>query len=430
MNYQQTIDFLYTKLPMFSRMGAAALKHDLTNTISLCKAIGNPQKEFRSIHIAGTNGKGSSSHTLAAVMQQNGYKTGLYTSPHLYDFRERIKVDGELCTKDFIIDFVEKIKSHLENIQPSFFELTVAMAFAYFAEQKIDVAVVETGLGGRLDSTNIIVPEVSLITNIGKDHIDILGDTLEKIAFEKAGIIKEGVPVVISEVLPETKSVFERFAKEKHAPLIFAQNIFKIHRYDYQLNGLTIEVEAVSSQDIKKYELDLTGIYQTKNILGVLATIQQLRQKGWKIDDENISIALRNVKVSTGLHGRWEVLNQDPTIIADVGHNEDGIKQIVQQLKLIHYNHLHIVLGFVKDKDVSAALSLLPKNATYYFTKAQIPRALNEVDLSNLAHEKNLKGHSFENIDEAMFSAKMNYQKDDLILICGSVFLVAEAKVN
>lgn len=429
MNYQETIDFLYTKLPMFSRMGAAAIKHDLTNTIALCEAIGNPQHTFRSIHIAGTNGKGSSSHILAAVMQQSGYNTGLYTSPHLYDFRERIKMNGELCAKEFVVNFVEKTKPHIESIQPSFFELTVAMAFAYFAEQKADVAVIETGLGGRLDSTNIIVPEVSLITNIGKDHTDILGDTLEKIAFEKAGIIKQHIPVVISEALPETKPVFEKVAEEKHAPLIFAQDVFKVARYDYQLRGLSIEVETLSTHEIKNYALDLTGIYQTKNILGVLATIQQLQQKGWNIDEQGVSAAFKNVKKLTGLHGRWEVLNENPVIIADVGHNEDGIRQIVQQLKLIHYNRLHIVLGFVKDKDVSAALDLLPKNATYYFTKAQIPRALNEADLSRLAHEKGLQGQSFENIDAALLSAKADYQKNDLILICGSVFLVAEAKV-
>lgn len=429
MNYEQTIDFLYTKLPMFSKVGAAAIKHDLTNTIALCEAIGDPQHKFKSIHIAGTNGKGSSSHILAAVMQQSGYKTGLYTSPHLYDFRERIKVNGQMCTQDFIIDFVEKIKPHIERVQPSFFELTVAMAFAYFAEQKVDVAVIETGLGGRLDSTNIILPEVSLITNIGKDHTDILGDTLEKIAFEKAGIIKQNVPVVISEVSPETKPVFEKVAEGKHAPLLFAQDIFKVIDYDYQLKGLAVEVEEIATHEVKKYELDLTGIYQTKNILGVLATIRQLNKKGWNIDEQDVSAALKKVKALTGLHGRWEVLNENPAIIADVGHNEDGIRQIVRQLKLIHYNRLHIVLGFVKDKDVSAALNLLPKNATYYFTKAQIPRALNETDLQVLATSKNLKGNTFPNIDAAMLSAKSNYRENDLILICGSVFLVAEAKI-
>ena len=429
MNYQETIDFLYAQLPMFSRIGAAAIKHDLTNTIALCEAIGNPQNKFKSVHIAGTNGKGSSSHMLAAVLQQSGYKTGLYTSPHLYDFRERIKVNGALCTKNFVVDFAEKIKPHIEVIRPSFFEVTVAMAFEYFAQQKVDVAVIETGLGGRLDSTNIILPEISLITNIGKDHTDILGDTLEKIAFEKAGIIKQNTPVIVSEVLPETKPVFEKVAEEKNAPLIFAQDIFKIVQYDYQLKGLAIEVEELQTNQVKKYELDLTGIYQTKNIPGVLATIQQLQQKGWNIDEQSISAALKNVKSLTGLHGRWELLSENPTIIADVGHNEDGIKQIVQQLQQSKYNHLHIVLGFVKDKDVSAALNLLPEAATYYFTKAQIPRALNEAELADMAHTKNLTGASFQNIDAALLSAKSNYRQGDLILICGSVFLVAEAKV-
>ncbi len=429
MNYQETLDFLYAQLPMFSRIGASAIKADLTNTLALCAALDNPQNKFKSIHIAGTNGKGSSSHMLASILQQSGYKTGLYTSPHLYDFRERIKVNGELCTKDFVINFVEKIKPHIETIQPSFFELTVAMAFEYFVQRNVDIAVIETGLGGRLDSTNIILPEVCLISNIGKDHIDILGDTLEKIALEKAGIIKQNIPIVVSEILPETKPVFETIAKEKNAPLVFAQDILKVVQYDYKLKGLAIDVEVFKTNQTRKYELDLTGIYQAKNILGVLATVQQLQQKSWNIDEQSISTALKNVKALTGLHGRWELLNENPTIIADVGHNEDGIKQIVQQLLHIKYHHLHIVLGFVKDKDVSAALNLLPKDATYYFTKAQIPRALNETELTRLSHEKKLQGHAFENIGAALISAKSNYQQGDLILVCGSVFLVAEARV-
>ncbi|MDE1191733.1 MAG: bifunctional folylpolyglutamate synthase/dihydrofolate synthase [Arachidicoccus sp.] len=428
MNYQETIDFLYAQLPLFSRIGAAAIKADLTNTLALCEALNNPQNKFKTVHIAGTNGKGSSSHMLAAILQQSCYKTGLYTSPHLYDFRERIKVNGELCTKEFVVEFTEKIKPYIETIRPSFFEVTVAMAFEYFAQQQVDIAIIETGLGGRLDSTNVILPEVCLITNIGKDHMDILGNTLEKIAFEKAGIIKENVPVVVSEILPETKDVFEEAAKEKHAPLIFAQDIFSVKNYHYELNGLQIEIADSATKQVKNYELDLTGIYQTKNIIGVLATIRQLQNKGWKIDEQSISYALKNVKNLTGLHGRWELVSKDPTIITDVGHNEDGIKQIVQQLKHIQYNRLHLIIGFVKDKDVSSALALLPKDGIYYFTKAQIPRAMNEKDLEILAAEKKLHGQTFENIDAALLSAKSNYRENDLILVCGSVFLVAEIK--
>lgn len=429
MNFKQTIDFLYTQLPMFSRDGVVAFKKDLNNTLALCEALGNPQKKIRTIHVAGTNGKGSSSHMLAAILQQAGYKTGLYTSPHLHDFRERIKINGELCTEEFVVNFVGKIRPYLASIQPSFFEITVAMAFQYFVESKIDIAVIETGLGGRLDSTNVIIPEVSLITNIGMDHMNLLGDTLDKIAFEKAGIIKQNVPIVVSETLPETRLVFEKKALEVNAPIYFAQEIYAVEKVQSYLSSLFVWIKEKSHNKSTKYELDLPGIYQTRNIAGVLEVVSQLKSRGWNIEEKDILNALKNVKGLTGLHGRWELINEKPLIIADVGHNEDGIKQIVQQLKNMSYKHLRLIIGFVKDKDISGVLNILPKEATYYFTKAQIPRALNELELAKLAHEKELRGQSFENIDLALLSAREGFQEGDLILICGSVFLVAEIQV-
>ncbi|MGF7231927.1 bifunctional folylpolyglutamate synthase/dihydrofolate synthase, partial [Arachidicoccus sp.] len=368
-------------------------------------------------------------HMLAAILQQAGYKTGLYTSPHLHDFRERIKINGELCTEEFVVNFVGKIRPYLASIQPSFFEITVAMAFQYFVESKIDIAVIETGLGGRLDSTNVIIPEVSLITNIGMDHMNLLGNTLDKIAFEKAGIIKQNVPIVVSETLPETRLVFEKKALEVNAPIYFAQEIYAVEKVQSYLLSLFVWIKEKSHNKSTKYELDLPGIYQTRNIAGVLEVVSQLKSRGWNIEEKDILNALKNVKGLTGLHGRWELINEKPLIIADVGHNEDGIKQIVQQLKNMSYKHLRLIIGFVKDKDISGVLNILPKEATYYFTKAQIPRALNELELAKLAHEKELRGQSFENIDLALLSAREGFQEGDLILICGSVFLVAEIQV-
>jgi dihydrofolate synthase / folylpolyglutamate synthase len=430
MNYQQTIEYLFTRLPMFSRIGAAAYKKDLTNTIALCKALNNPHHQFKTIHIAGTNGKGSVSHLLAAVLQTAGYKTGLYTSPHLHDFRERIKVNGEMISETFVIDFTKQIQPLIEELNPSFFEITVAMAFDYFAKQKVDVAVIEVGLGGRLDSTNIITPELSIITNIGMDHMNMLGDTLQKIAFEKAGIIKQNIPVVIGETLPQTIPVFERQAKENNTALHIATDEYQLISHHYQNNCLAVEVKHNSTGSNQKYQLDLTGLYQTKNILTVLTAINQLKQKGWQIDESHVKHGLKNSKQINGLHGRWEMIETNPTIVLDVGHNEDGIKQIVQQLAQTKYNKLHIVIGMVKDKEIETVLSLLPKEATYYFTRAQIPRALNEVDLQTKAKQHNLNGESFGEINEALAAAKRNAGKDDFILVCGSVFLVGEVSYH
>jgi dihydrofolate synthase/folylpolyglutamate synthase len=426
MNYQQTIDYLFSRLPMYSRIGADAFKKDLTNTIRLCEFLDNPQTKFKSIHVAGTNGKGSVSHMLAAILQTAGYKTGLYTSPHLKDFRERIKVNGKMISKEFVIGFTEKINPLIEEIEPSFFEITVAMAFEYFSEQQIDIAIIEVGLGGRFDSTNIIAPELSVITNIGWDHMDMLGDTLKKIAFEKGGIIKEGVPVVIGEVLPETKPVFEHLTKEKNSSFFIASQKRHAINWNWQKHELVIEVSEDQKTDHEVYELDLPGIYQTKNLLTVLETCYQLQQQGWKIDDEIIHNGLKHVKKITGLYGRWEIIHQSPMIVLDVAHNIDGIKQLTRQIEVTEYNKLHIIIGMVKDKEPEKILALLPKVAEYYFTKAQIPRAMPEDELAKKAAIAGLKGNTFSEVNNALKTALQHAHPDDLILICGSVFLIGE----
>jgi dihydrofolate synthase/folylpolyglutamate synthase len=426
MTYSQTLDYLFTRLPMFSRVGAAAYKADLTNTIALCDAIGNPQTTFKSIHIAGTNGKGSTSHLLASIFQTAGYKTGLYTSPHLKDFRERIKVDGIMCDEDFVVSFIKRIKPQIEVINPSFFELTVAMAFEYFANKKVDIAIIETGLGGRLDSTNIIHPEISIITNIGLDHTNILGDSLDKIAFEKAGIIKQNTPVIIGEYLAQTKQVFIDKASQENATLFFAQDAYTINHLEYQHHQLNISVKRKDENIERNYALDLTGVYQTKNLLTVLEACNQLKKIGWGIDENMIAKAVSQSKKLTGLYGRWQCIQENPAIILDVGHNVDGISQILEQLKNTAYQNLHIIIGMVKDKDINAVLEMLPKNAQYYFTKAQIERAMNEADLLNLAKAFQLNGHSFSNVNIALQKAKEEADSKDLILVCGSVFLVGE----
>lgn len=435
MNYQQTLDYLFTRLPMFSRIGAAAYKADLTNTILLCEALDNPQHTFKSIHLAGTNGKGSVSHMLAAILQTAGYKTGLHTSPHLKDFRERIKIGNDPegfteVSEDFVIDFTKKISPLIEKIEPSFFEITVAMAFDYFAQQQVDIAVIETGLGGRLDSTNIIMPELSIITNIGWDHMNLLGDSLEKIAFEKAGIIKEGIPVVIGEVLKETETVFTKKAIEKNAPLSIGAHKRQVLDWEWKKNELVVEVAESHHTDHKIYHLDLPGIYQTKNLLTVLEACSQLLQQGWKIDDKIIQQGLKHTKKLTGLRGRWEIIHTSPRVVLDVAHNADGIQQLVQQVEVTSHNQLHIIIGMVKDKDIEQVLALLPKNALYYFTKAQIPRALPEDELMENAEKLKLKGQSFSEVNDALTYVIQHAHADDLIIICGSVFLVGEVNMS
>lgn len=424
--YESTLDFLYNRLPAFSRIGPAAYKADLHNTIALCKAVGNPEQKFKSIHIAGTNGKGSVSHMLAAILQANGYKTGLYTSPHLYDFRERFRINGEMIDKEYVVNFVERVRPFLDEIEPSFFEITVAMAFNWFADEKVDIAIIETGLGGRLDSTNVITPEVSVITNIGWDHSNLLGDTLERIAGEKAGIIKQGVPVVVGETLPETLPVFEKAAIEKNASLFIANRLHQAVDWRWQHHHLHIDVASEHQSDHRHYELDLPGLYQTHNLLTVLETCVRLRELGWVVADDKIQEALKQVKKTTGLRGRWEFVSHKPDIILDVAHNEPGIREVLKQVELMNYRGLHIVIGVVKDKDPSLVLELLPKNARYYFTQAHLPRALASEELQGLAVTHGLKGDCYPNVNDAIGAAKQSAHTDDLVLVCGSIFLIAE----
>jgi dihydrofolate synthase/folylpolyglutamate synthase len=433
MTYPQTIKYLFTRLPMFSRIGVAAFKKDLTNTIRLCEFLGDPHKQFKSIHIAGTNGKGSVSHMLAGILHAAGYKTGLYTSPHLKDFRERIKCSGalnlEMINEKFIVDFTERIKPLIEEIEPSFFEITVAMAFEYFAQQKVDIAVIEVGLGGRFDSTNIITPGLSVITNIGWDHMNILGDTLEKIAFEKAGIIKEDIPVVIGETLPETKPIFEKIATEKRSPIHFSSQQRTATNWKWDKHELIVEVAELQRTDRQVYHLDLPGIYQSRNLLTVLETCSVLHEQGYAITEKTIKEALQKTKKLTGLHGRWEIIHDRPTVVLDVGHNEDGIKQIVQQIELSTYHELHIILGIVKDKEINKVLSLLPHYARYYFTQSHIPRALPADILKADAAQFDLRGEVYPDVNAALKLALGKANKDDLVIVCGSVFLVGEVNM-
>ncbi len=428
MNYQQTIDYLYAHLPMFSRIGAAAYKEDLHNTLALCKSLDDPHTKFKSIHIAGTNGKGSTSHMLAAILQQAGYKTGLYTSPHLKDFRERIKINGKMVSEGFVVDFVEKTKNITEQIKPSFFELTVAMAFDYFEKEKVDIAVIETGLGGRLDSTNVITPLLSVITNIGYDHMDILGDTLEKIALEKAGIIKPNVPVVIGEYLPETKEIFAAKAAEMNAPIHFAQDEYEVFNINYTPSSLYCDVKSMLHDITESFELDINGIYQAKNLCTVLCAEGILMQQGFVIKNEDEKNALKHVKTLTGLHGRWDVIHENPTIILDVAHNEDGVKQLLKQLSVINNRPslIHFVIGMVKDKDVTKVLSILPKDGRYYFSNAHIARAMPHKQLKEKATAFGLNGESFDEVNSALHAAKRSAAAGDIIIVCGSVFLIAE----
>ena len=430
MNYSQTIEYLFTCLPMFSRIGADAIKKDITNTVVLCASLGDPHTKFKSVHVAGTNGKGSVSHMLASILQSAGYKTGLYTSPHLRDFRERIRIDGEMIPQDFVVDFVQRMRPDIEEINPSFFEITVAMAFDFFAREKIDIAVVEVGLGGRLDSTNIILPELSVITNIGWDHMNVLGDSLEKIAYEKGGIIKDQVPVVVGETSPDTKPVFEQIAKSKTAGITFADKVRYVSSWRYEKTHLAVEVANIVKDEHHTYELDLTRYYQTKNLVTVLEAIAQLRLAGWKIPDEALEKGLKYVRKLTGLQGRWDIIHQHPMIVLDVGHNVDGIRQVVAQIELTDYSDLHIIIGMVKDKEIDNILQLLPKEAAYYFTRAAIPRALPEMELSLRAKHFGLDGNHYSNVNIALQAAKQASSKDDLIVVCGSVFVVGEVTVN
>ena len=427
--YQEVLDYLYSQLPMFQRTGAAAYKDNLDNTIRLDEMFGHPHRSFKTIHVAGTNGKGSVSHMLASVLQEAGYKTGLYTSPHLKDFRERIRINGLMITEDAVVQFTELFqqKNEIEKLEPSFFELTVSMAFDYFRSRKVDVAVIEVGLGGRLDSTNIIAPEISVITNISFDHMYLLGNTLPKIATEKAGIIKKGVPVVIGETSPETSLVFEQFAEKMQTKLVFADQEY---RADYSM----LTIDGKQSLNIKKnnqlfysdLKLDLLGIYQRHNVPTVLKAIDLLNENGWDISEKQIRKGLLNVIRNTGLLGRWQIIGHNPLVICDTGHNPAGIKLVVEQINQTAWKHLHMVIGMVNDKDQDEVLSLLPANATYYFTKASIPRAAEPEVLALKAKLFGLKGNCYSTVEQAVSAARENSGVNDLIFIGGSTFVVAE----
>jgi dihydrofolate synthase/folylpolyglutamate synthase len=419
---------------MFSRIGAAAIKPNLDNTIAICKFLGHPEKKIKTIHIAGTNGKGSTSHMLASIFQEAGYKTGLYTSPHLYDFRERIKVNGQMCSQDFVIAFTDKIKTCIEKIEPSFFEITVGMAFDYFVQEKVDIAIIETGLGGRLDSTNVIEPELSIITNIGFDHMALLGNTLEAIASEKAGIIKKDTPVVIGALDPATKKIFEDKAKNENAAIYFAEDFIEFKSFQnnwqnalFEFNQLLIHLlDAPLFPKNFTLECDLPAKYQAKNLKAVLVAAQLLSTMGWKLSASKVMKALSQIKKNNGLMGRWECIQDRPRVILDVAHNEHGVHALLEQLASLQYHQLHIVTGMVKDKDVQSVLKLLPKNALYYFTQSHIPRALPVDELAAQAAVIGLNGLAYEDVNLALKDAIKNANHNDLILVIGSVFLVAE----
>ena len=447
MNYQQTIEYLYSRLPMFSRQGQAAIKPGLKNIIRFCEILNNPQQNFRSVHIAGTNGKGSTSHMLAAILQTAGYKTGLYTSPHLRDFRERIRVNGEMIGEQNVVNFIDANKASIEQIEPSFFETTVAMAFDHFAKEEIDIAVVEVGLGGRLDSTNLITPLVSVITNIGLDHVEILGKDLFSIGSEKAGIIKSGVPVVISQRQSEIENMFIQKAADMQSSIVFASDKWEIENEDSKIKnqngdidttpllvpedllGVTVTPKLSDFQMIQssiKLQLDLTGNYQLKNLAGVLSAVQELRNQGFAIADEHIKTALMQVKTLTGLMGRWQTLSKNPLVICDSGHNEDGIREVIKNIAATPYKNLHMVIGMVKDKDISKILGLLPKNAKYYFCQPDIPRAKAVQELWAEATEAGLTGQAYSSVKSALEAAKESASSKDFVFIGGSTFVVAE----
>ncbi len=426
LSYQATLDYLYSQLPMFTRIGAAAIKKDLTNTLALCNALNQPQEKFKSIHIAGTNGKGSTSHMMASVLQEAGFKVGLYTSPHLKDFRERIRINGQMISEQEVVDFVDTHKALFEEIKPSFFEWTVALCFQHFAYHKVDIAIIETGLGGRLDSTNIITPILSVISNIGWDHMDMLGDSLDKIAFEKAGIIKAKTPVVIGEALPETEPVFREKSKAENAEIIFAQKEYTMDYFSTTKNGVLCDVKKGKQMYFKNLDCDLGGIYQQKNIITLIAAIDILKEQGYPISENDIRSGLEHVKRNTGLMGRWQVLKVKPFTVCDTGHNVDGIKYVMEQLKSIPSSKLRMVFGMVKDKDISKVLALLPKEAKYYFCKANLPRALDEKEMQAQASVFGLMGNCYASVIEAYKAAQSESIDTDVVFVGGSTFVVAE----
>ncbi|RZK48361.1 MAG: bifunctional folylpolyglutamate synthase/dihydrofolate synthase [Pedobacter sp.] len=426
MNYFQTLDYLFNRLPMFTKQGVSAYKKDLSNIISLCNELGNPHQNTKFIHIGGTNGKGSTSHMVASVLQAAGYKTGLYTSPHLKDFRERIRINGVMIPESEVIRFVEKTKPLIPIIEPSFFELTLAMAFEFFKSQNTDIVVLEVGLGGRLDSTNIIDPEISLITNISLDHTNILGDNISIIASEKAGIIKSNKPVIIGESNAITDPIFIEKAKSTSSPITFADKTLRVANIKYDSNYLNVDIFKKKELLYSNLKLDLKGSYQTKNILNVISLVLNLRELGYSISDNALFQGLAHTTSTTGLRGRWQTLRELPKTICDTGHNEAGILEVLKNIQREDFAQLHMVIGMVKDKDVSKILSLLPKEATYYFCAPDLERALPATELQALAKSFNLYGSHFTSVVHALQNATENAHSDDLIFVGGSTFVVAE----
>lgn len=425
--YEKTLDWLYAQLPMYQRVGKAAYKADLDITHKLDEYFNHPHQKFRTIHVAGTNGKGSVSHMLAAILTKAGYKTGLYTSPHLNDFRERIKIDGEMIEKKEVVAWVEEHRRIFEELKPSFFEMTVAMAFDTFAKQEVEIAVIEVGMGGRLDSTNIITPEVSVITNIGKDHTDFLGKTLIDIAGEKAGIIKYGVPVVIGERRPELVDVFKKKAKEQDAMLFNANQFYQVNFSILTPDGKQhFQIKSGKRTVYPELNSDLSGIIQRKNLPLVLETVEVLIRNKWTIPTEAIYEGVAKTKELTGLHGRWEIVSRSPLLVYDTAHNEDGIRNILLQLDETKFNNLHVVIGAVSDKAIDKVLQILPVYGKYYFTQANIPRALDVKMLAAKAGFYGLKGIIVEEVAAALALAMKNASVDDLVLLTGSTFVVAE----
>src|SRR5690554_1156283 len=427
MTYQETLDYLFNAMPMFQRVGVTAFKADLINISKLCNHLGNPQNGFKSIHVGGTNGKGSTSHALASIFQEAGYKTGLYTSPHLKSFTERIKVNGTEVSEKYVVSFVERNKRFLEEVKPSFFEMTVAMAFQYFADEQVDFAVIEVGMGGRLDSTNIIVPELSLVTNIGFDHVQFLGDTRAKIAWEKAGIVKENIPVVISETHPETRPVFEAVAKDRNAPIYFGNDRFQIDLLDnpFDVRFLKFDVTYNNSEHFQ-VKMDLTGTYQVRNLVGILQAIVVLNENGWNIDREDVRRGLESVAKNTGLKGRWQKLGESPLVICDTGHNVEAVTMILSQIKTIKYKDLYMVWGMSNDKDTGLVLDLLPKEAYYFFTEAKLPRVIPAGELREKALAFGLRGEAVPDVNQALNYARGRAGTNDFIFVGGSTFVVAE----
>ncbi len=400
MSYQDTLDWLFSQLPIYQRSGAAAYKADIGNIVAACEKLNQPHQQFKSVHVAGTNGKGSTSHMLASILQESGYKVGLYTSPHLKDFRERIRINGQMISEEKVVDFVSNHKNWFAEIGLSFFEMTVAMAFEHFAKEQVDIAIIETGLGGRLDSTNILSPELCVITNIGLDHTALLGNSLEVIAQEKAGIIKANTPVIIGRKQEETRVIFQEKSKVENAPITYALS--------------------------SNYSTDLQGNYQKENVATAVSSIRKLQQSGWKVSETHIQNGLQKVVKNTALLGRWQILNQQPLTICDTGHNEDGIRNILQQLKETPNETLHFVFGAVNDKSIASILAMLPKDATYYFCQANIPRALPKETLKTLANEQQLEGAIYPSVQDAFQAAKAMAQSNDLVFIGGSTFVVSE----